>query len=129
MAPEYVMHGQFSFKTDVYSFGVLVLEIISGKKNSCFSDEDSMEGLLTFAWRNWKEGIALNLVDKVLMTMSSYSSNMILRCINIGLLCVQDKVSERPSMASVLLMLDGHTLALSEPSRPTFFHTQYNGFR
>ncbi|WZZ77032.1 hypothetical protein YC2023_088402 [Brassica napus] len=115
MAPEYVMHGQFSFKTDVYSFGVLVLEIISGKKNSCFSDEDSMEGLLTF------EGIALNLVDKVLMTMSSYSSNMILRCINIGLLCVQDKVSERPSMASVLLMLDGHTLALSEPSRPTFF--------
>ncbi|KAF2531024.1 hypothetical protein F2Q70_00033630, partial [Brassica cretica] len=104
-----------------YSFGVLVLEIISGKKNSCFSDEDSMEGLLTFAWRNWKEGIALNLVDKVLMTMSSYSSNMILRCINIGLLCVQDKVSERPSMASVLLTLDGHTLALSEPSRPTFF--------
>ncbi|CAN7027592.1 unnamed protein product [Brassica rapa subsp. trilocularis] len=121
MAPEYVMHGQFSFKTDVYSFGVLVLEIISGKKNSCFSDEDSMEGLLTFAWKNWKEGIALNLVDKVLMTMSSHSSNMILRCINIGLLCVQDKVSERPSMASVLLMLDGHTLALSEPSRPTFF--------
>ncbi|KAJ4898742.1 Cysteine-rich receptor-like protein kinase 26 [Raphanus sativus] len=121
MAPEYVMHGQFSFKTDVYSFGVLVLEIISGKKNSCFSDEDSMEGLLTFAWRNWKEGVALNLVDKILMTMSSYSSNMILRCINIGLLCVQDKVSERPSMASVLLMLDGHTLALSEPSRPKFF--------
>ncbi|KAJ0229977.1 Cysteine-rich receptor-like protein kinase 26 [Hirschfeldia incana] len=121
MAPEYVMHGQFSFKTDVYSFGVLVLEIISGKKNSCFSDEDSMEGLLSFAWRNWKEGVALNLVDKILMTMSSYSSNMVLRCINIGLLCVQDKVSERPSMASVLLMLDGHTLALSEPSRPTFF--------
>ncbi|KAL0764008.1 hypothetical protein Bca101_080159 [Brassica carinata] len=115
MAPEYVMHGQFSFKTDVYSFGVLVLEIISGKKNSCFSDEDSMEGLLTFVSMHGEIG------RKVLMTMSSYSSNMILRCINIGLLCVQDKVSERPSMASVLLMLDGHTLALSEPSRPTFF--------
>ncbi|ESQ53126.1 hypothetical protein EUTSA_v10024611mg [Eutrema salsugineum] len=121
MAPEYVMHGQFSFKTDVYSFGVLILEIISGKKNSCFSNEDSMEDLLSFAWRNWKEGVALNLVDKILMTMSSYSSNMILRCINIGLLCVQEKVAERPSMASVLLMLDGHTLALSEPSKPAFF--------
>lgn len=48
MAPEYVMHGQFSFKTDVYSFGVLVLEIISGKKNSCFSNEDNMEDLLSF---------------------------------------------------------------------------------
>ncbi|XP_010431834.1 PREDICTED: cysteine-rich receptor-like protein kinase 26 [Camelina sativa] len=121
MAPEYVMHGQFSFKTDVYSFGVLVLEIISGKKNSCFSNENSMEDLLSFAWRNWKEGVALNLVDKIMMTMSSYSSNMILRCINIGLLCVQEKVAERPSMASVLLMLDGHTLAISEPSKPAFF--------
>ncbi|EOA18537.1 hypothetical protein CARUB_v10007091mg [Capsella rubella] len=121
MAPEYVMHGQFSLKTDVYSFGVLVLEIISGKKNSCFSIEESMEDLISFAWRNWKEGVALNLVDKMLMTMSSYSANMILRCINIGLLCVQQKVAERPSMASVLLMLDGHTLAISEPSKPAFF--------
>jgi serine/threonine protein kinase len=121
MAPEYVMHGQFSFKTDVYSFGVLVLEIISGKKNSGFSSEDSMGDLISFAWRNWKEGVALNLVDKILMTMSSYSSNMIMRCINIGLLCVQEKVAERPSMASVVLMLDGHTIALSEPSKPAFF--------
>jgi serine/threonine protein kinase len=48
MAPEYVMHGQFSFKTDVYSFGVLVLEIISGKKNSGFSSEDSMGDLISF---------------------------------------------------------------------------------
>ncbi|KFK30476.1 hypothetical protein AALP_AA7G265900 [Arabis alpina] len=121
MAPEYVMHGQISFKTDVYSFGVLVLEIISGKKNSSFSNEENIEDLLSFAWRNWKEGVALNLVDKILMTMSSYSSNMILRCLNIGLLCVQEKVSKRPNMASVLLMLDGHTIALSEPSKPAFF--------
>ena len=48
MAPEYVMHVQFSFKTDVYSFGVLVLEIISGKKNSGFSSEDSMGDLISF---------------------------------------------------------------------------------
>ncbi|CAN8244988.1 unnamed protein product [Cochlearia groenlandica] len=121
MAPEYVMHGEFSFKTDVYSFGVLVLEIITGKKNSCFNNEDNMEDLLSFAWRNWKEGVALNLVNKNLMKMSSYSSNTILRCINIGLLCVQYKVAERPSMASVLMMLDEHTLAISEPSKPAFF--------
>lgn len=42
------MYGQFLFKIDVYSFGVLVFEIISGKKNSCFSDEDSMEGFFIF---------------------------------------------------------------------------------
>ncbi|VVB09642.1 unnamed protein product [Arabis nemorensis] len=71
---------------------------------------------LVRAWRNWKEGVALNLVDKFLMTMSSYSSNMILRCINIGLLCVQEKVAKRPNMASVLLMLDGHAIALSKPA-------------
>lgn len=47
MAPEYAMHGQFSFKSDVFSFGVLVLEIVSGKRNSCFCSEESFEDLLS----------------------------------------------------------------------------------
>jgi serine/threonine protein kinase len=46
MAPEYAMHGQFSVKSDVFSFGVLILEIISGYKNSCIGE--SMEYLLSF---------------------------------------------------------------------------------
>ena len=48
MAPEYLTHGQFSVKSDVFSFGVLVLEIISGKKNSCFLYEEQAVDLLTY---------------------------------------------------------------------------------
>ena len=48
MAPEYAMHGHFSVKSDVFSFGVLLLEIISGRKNSCFCHGEEVENLLTY---------------------------------------------------------------------------------
>jgi serine/threonine protein kinase len=48
MAPEYAMHGQFSIKSDVFSFGVLVLEIMSGQKNSCFRNGEDIEDLLSY---------------------------------------------------------------------------------
>ena len=48
MSPEYAMHGQFSVKSDVFSFSVLVLEIISGQKNSCFRNGDDIEDLLSY---------------------------------------------------------------------------------
>ena len=48
MAPEYAMHGQFSVKSDIFSFGVLVLEIISGQKNSSFRNGENMEDLLSY---------------------------------------------------------------------------------
>ena len=48
MPPEYVMHGQFSVKSDVFGFGVLVLEIISGRKNSSFQNGENIESLLSY---------------------------------------------------------------------------------
>lgn len=47
MAPEYAMHGQYSVKSDVFSFGVLVLEIISGQRNNCFRNGETVEDLLS----------------------------------------------------------------------------------
>ena len=48
MPPEYLYHGQFSVKSDVFSFGVLVLEMVTGHKNHTFRGEDSGEGLLNY---------------------------------------------------------------------------------
>ncbi|KAG2711779.1 hypothetical protein I3760_04G093100 [Carya illinoinensis] len=118
MPPEYVMHGQFSVKSDVFSFGVLVLEIVSGKKiNSSFEGENEAGGLLSYAWKNWREGTTSNLVDA---TLKARSTTQIMRCIHIGLLCVQENVAVRPTMATVVLMFNSHSVTLPIPSRPAF---------
>ncbi|GJY02516.1 G-type lectin S-receptor-like serine/threonine-protein kinase [Tanacetum coccineum] len=63
MPPEYLIGGTFSVKSDIFSFGVLVLEIISGKKNSSFSHLDPTSSLIGYAWKLWKQGDALELMD------------------------------------------------------------------
>ncbi|XP_058725196.1 cysteine-rich receptor-like protein kinase 44 isoform X2 [Vicia villosa] len=118
MAPEYAMHGQFSVKSDVFSFGVLILEIISGHKNSGVRRGDTNEYLLSFVWRNWRDGSPTNIIDP---TIINDSVNEVLRCIHIGLLCVQENASSRPTMASVVLMLNSHSLSLPRPSEPAFY--------
>ncbi|BBH05689.1 cysteine-rich RECEPTOR-like protein kinase 6 [Prunus dulcis] len=118
MAPEYVMHGQFYVKSVVYSFGVLILEIVSGQKNSCFRCGENEGDLLSDAWKSWREGTASNLIDPTLRTGSR---SEIMRCIHIGLLCVQENVADRPTMASVIVMLNSYSLSLPVPSQPAFF--------
>ncbi|KAM5564604.1 putative receptor-like protein kinase [Rosa sericea] len=118
MAPEYVMRGHFSVKSDVYSFGVLVLEIISGQKNSSFRHEGNLEDLLGYAWNSWKQGTSSNLIDPMLRTGSTPE---IMRCIHIGLLCVQQSIADRPTMALVIQMLTSNSVDLPVPSQPAFF--------
>ncbi|KAH1140057.1 hypothetical protein GLYMA_10G253800v4 [Glycine max] len=118
MAPEYAMHGQFSVKSDVFSFGVLVLEIVSGQKNSGISNGENMEDLLSFAWRNWKEGTAINIVDP---SLNNNSRNEMMRSIHIGLLCVQENLADRPTMANIILMLNSYSLSLPIPAEPAFY--------
>ncbi|KAL2324326.1 hypothetical protein Fmac_023384 [Flemingia macrophylla] len=119
MAPEYAIHGHFSVKSDVFSFGVLILEIVAGHKNSDFRDPDSgyVEHLISFAWRNWREGTALNIVDQ---TLQNNSRDEIMRCIHIGLLCVQENVADRPTMATVVIMFNSNSIALPVPSQPAY---------
>ncbi|XP_059436913.1 cysteine-rich receptor-like protein kinase 44 [Corylus avellana] len=117
MPPEYVRYGRFSIKSDVFSFGALVLEILSGTKISSFRKGDSEEGLISYAWKHWRKGTALNLVDP---TLKASSTIEILKCIHIALLCVQENVADRPTMASVLLMLNSDSITLSEPKKPAF---------
>ncbi|KAD7117319.1 hypothetical protein E3N88_04587 [Mikania micrantha] len=120
MAPEYAMHGQFSVKSDVFSYGVLLLEMVTGQKNQCFQNGDSIEDLLSFAWKSWKNGTTTDIIDPTLKTGSG-SLRDIIRSIHIGLLCVQENVVARPTMASVVLMLNSFSITLPVPTEPAFF--------
>nr|AAD21872.1 receptor-like protein kinase homolog RK20-1 [Phaseolus vulgaris] len=118
MAPEYIMQGQFSVKSDIFSFGVLLLEIVSGQKNSGFRHGENVEDLLSFTWRNWRDGTAVNIVDP---SLENNSRNEVMRCIHIGLLCVQENLTDRPTMATIMLMLSSYSLGLPIPSEPAFY--------
>ena len=70
------------------------------------------------AWKNWKDGTTSNLVDP---TLKDVLTTEIMRCIHIGLLCVQENVANRPTMASIVLMLSSYSMTLPIPSKPAFF--------
>ncbi|XP_077243461.1 cysteine-rich receptor-like protein kinase 15 isoform X1 [Tasmannia lanceolata] len=118
MSPEYAMFGQFSVKSDVFSFGILLLEIVSGQRNSNFYESDHVENLPSYAWRLWKGGTILELVDSSLRECCPESE--VTRCIHIGLLCVQEDVTDRPAISKVVLMLNSR-VRLPAPSPPAFF--------
>ncbi|XP_042520164.1 receptor-like serine/threonine-protein kinase SD1-8 [Macadamia integrifolia] len=120
MSPEYAMDGIFSVKSDVFSFGVLVLEIVSGKKNRGFYYVNSQLNLLAHAWRLWREGKGSELMDESMK--ESCSAGEVLRCIQVGLLCVQERPEERPTMSSVVLMLSSETATMPQPKHPGFGH-------
>ncbi|KAK6229576.1 hypothetical protein SCA6_018527, partial [Theobroma cacao] len=106
------------------SFGVLLLEIISGKKNSGYYYEDPSSNNLGQAWDFWREGKALELIDP-LMERNSYPVDGILRCIQVGLLCVQGKASDRPTMATVVNLL-GKEAAMPPPKAPAYIMTDHS---
>ena len=142
MPPEYVMGGAFSVKSDTYSFGVLVLEIVSGlkissphllmnsvsltayvsiqkqTKNSVAQTKRGNLILLVQAWRLWGDGRAAELVHSSVIGICPLHE--VLRCIHVGLLCVQGRPDDRPLMSSVMLMLESESALLPAPKQPAY---------
>ncbi|KAK2987257.1 hypothetical protein RJ640_017560 [Escallonia rubra] len=123
MSPEYAIDGLFSVKSDVFSFGVLVLEIVRGQKNRGFYHPDHDLNLLGHAWRVWNEGKPLELVDALMESLAPTAE--ILKCIQTGLLCVQQRPEDRPTMSFVLLLLDSENPMLPQPKQPGFYTERF----
>ncbi|XP_047062042.1 G-type lectin S-receptor-like serine/threonine-protein kinase B120 isoform X1 [Lolium rigidum] len=126
MSPEYAMRGAFSVKSDTYSFGVLLLEIISGLKISSPQLLANFSSLITYAWRLWEDEKATELVD--CSVVASCPLHEVLRCIHVGLLCVQDHPNDRPLMSSVMYMIENQNALLPTPKQPIYFaESNYEG--
>ncbi|CAL5062374.1 unnamed protein product [Urochloa decumbens] len=121
MAPEYAMRGNYSVKSDAFSFGVMVLEIVTGRKNNqSYNSAGQCQDLLTTVWEHWEAGTVMELVDPC-MGGGSFPEGDVLRCIQVGLLCVQGDPVARPVMSSVVTMLGSDMVTVQAPSNPVFF--------
>ncbi|KAL4637849.1 hypothetical protein ACB092_03G106600 [Castanea dentata] len=127
MAPEYVMHGHLSVKADVFSFGVLVLELISGQRNSSFNLNVDAQNLLDWTYKLYRKGRHMEIMDPTLA--SSAATEQVAMCIQIGLLCTQGDPQLRPTMRRVVVMLSKKPGNLEEPTRPGVPGSRYRRSR
>ncbi|CAN1223798.1 Cysteine-rich receptor-like protein kinase 4 [Linum perenne] len=117
--PEYFSQGTYSVKSDVYGFGVLLLQIITSKKVARIYGPAGDSSLQEYAFELWEDGRGMEIVEPSLDDTSS--SCKLLTCLRIALLCVQDDPIDRPSMLQVASMLRNETVVGSLfPKRPTF---------
>ncbi|KAF8671011.1 hypothetical protein HU200_050290 [Digitaria exilis] len=124
MAPEYMRERILSVKYDVFSFGVLLLEIISGRRVNVavFTDYGRSDHLLTHAWHIWRGEKYNQLVDPSLRGV--YQMLELRRRIQIALLCIQENPDARPHMREVSTMLSNNDVSLPIPQPPAYFNLQ-----
>uniref|UniRef100_A0A0E0E9D0 Protein kinase domain-containing protein n=1 Tax=Oryza meridionalis TaxID=40149 RepID=A0A0E0E9D0_9ORYZ len=124
ISPEYIFDGVCSIKSDVFSFGVLVLEIISGKRTSGFYPYDGkLYNLISYAWLLWRSGQGHELVYCCIEN----NHESIQRCIQVALLCVQERADDRPCIDQVVTMLNSEGMTLPGPNQPAYFYVRSSG--
>ncbi|KAF8037045.1 hypothetical protein BT93_B0076 [Corymbia citriodora subsp. variegata] len=118
MAPEYLVRGQLTEKADVYAFGVLVLEILSGRKNSLYTQGSS--SVVQLVWKHYKSNNLAACIDPALQ--SEFPILEASNVIQISLLCTQASVELRPSMSGVVEMLHDKDHVVPQPKQPPFLN-------
>ncbi|KAK9071498.1 hypothetical protein SSX86_010067 [Deinandra increscens subsp. villosa] len=126
VAPEYAIHGQVSEKVDTYSFGVLVLEIVSGKRCTDGTKYGSVtHNLIDYAWDLYENGIQVNLID-ITLDPSEYVQEDVEKLIELSLMCIQSQASTRPSMSKIVSILSDRSPDQQiQPLRSTFIDESY----
>ncbi|CAN6176999.1 unnamed protein product [Urochloa humidicola] len=118
-APEYASRGIYSVKTDVFSFGVLALVIISGRNNTILEHRgDTVGNLVRDAWKLWNDGRLRELVDPALG--DGFKLAEITQFAQVALLCTQEDSTDRPTMSDVVALLNFESISLlPDPKQPS----------
>ncbi|KAF9689160.1 hypothetical protein SADUNF_Sadunf01G0062700 [Salix dunnii] len=117
LAPEYAMRGHLTEKADVFGFGVVALEILSGRANSDSSLDAERVYLLEWAWNLHESGQSLQLIDP---SVTEFDENEALRVVGVALLCTQASPAMRPTMSRVVAMLTGDIEVSVVTSKPSY---------
>ncbi|XP_074308331.1 putative LRR receptor-like serine/threonine-protein kinase At1g56130 [Silene latifolia] len=117
LAPEYAMRGHLTDKVDVFGFGVVALEVVSGRPNSDSTLEREQMYLLDWAWHLHENSQDVDLVDK---RLSEFNEEEVRRVISVALLCTQTSPGHRPTMSRALAMLTGSIEVGTITSKPTY---------
>ncbi|XP_057807230.1 cysteine-rich receptor-like protein kinase 2 [Salvia miltiorrhiza] len=126
-APEYAIGGHLSEKVDIYSFGILILEIISGRKCSDMNPDSTAEYLLNEAWKLYERDMHQNLADEAL-ELTEQEVGELIKMVEIAMLCVQSPASSRPSMSQLIMMIsDDGSVRLQRAVRRPSFDYRMNG--
>ncbi|XP_076893042.1 cysteine-rich receptor-like protein kinase 2 [Bidens hawaiensis] len=123
MAPEYLALGQLTEKADVYSYGILLLEVVTGIQNNRSKNSEYSENLASIVWRHFQQDTVEEILDPNLMFQTSPNLNFkkqAMKVVHVGLLCTQQAPSLRPSISMVLKMLAKDDQSLPTPSNPPF---------
>ncbi|CAO2190668.1 unnamed protein product [Urochloa humidicola] len=117
MALEYIVHGHLTEKADVFSYGVLVLEIVTGKRCSSSNGSHGGQVLLTKVWKHYKDSAVELIVDRSIY--EDTTRDEVMHIVQIGLLCTQANPDDRPTMGKVVELLRNHRndleVVLSDP--------------
>ncbi|KAL7130612.1 hypothetical protein ABFS83_13G146000 [Erythranthe nasuta] len=122
LAPEYAMRGHLTEKVDVFGFGVVALEIISGRANADSSLDQDRIYLLEWAWDCHEKKREFEVVDG---NLSEFDEEEVRRMIGVALLCSQTSPGARPSMSRVVAMIAGDAVVPTAVSKPGYL-TEWN---
>ncbi|KAL3737437.1 hypothetical protein ACJRO7_026236 [Eucalyptus globulus] len=117
LAPEYAMRGHLTEKADVFAFGVVALEVVSGRSNSDPRLEEEKIYLLEWAWNLHETNRVVELADS---RLSEFNEEEAKRIVEIALLCTQTSPALRPPMSRVVAMLSGDIEVATVSTRPGY---------
>ncbi|XP_047320673.1 cold-responsive protein kinase 1-like [Impatiens glandulifera] len=115
-APEYAIRGELTEKADIYSFGVVVLEIICGRKNTDLTQPREMQYLPEYAWRMRERRRVLELLDPK-MKVDVFCDRDVMRAIDVAFLCIQPRPNARPPMSQIVALLTCRDYMEREPKK------------